>query len=296
VVKEGWNWRSEALGEGRRLELRQGPIRFHEVGSGSPLVFVHGALVNANLWRKVVAELAPAHRCVALDLPFGAHLEPMPADADLSPPALGDLVADAIEALELEQVTLIGNDTGGAICQLVATRRAERIGRLVLTSCDAFDNFPPKVMQPAMPLLRLPGALTVLLAPTRSNMVRKRLMTLMGLTKRPVEQEAVDSYALPALRSSAIRRDIRKILIGLDKRYTLEAAERLSTFRKPALIAWSHEDRFFPARHAEQLAELLPHSRLEWIEDAYTFSPEDQPQRLVEVIRTFVDESLAAVA
>lgn len=293
MAANGASWRSEALGEGRELRLRQGTIRCHESGSGPPLVFVHGALVNANHWRKVVPLLAPDFRCVTLDLPLGAHLDPMPPAADLTPPALADLIADAIETLELEDVTLIGNDTGGALCQLVATRRPERIGRLVLTSCDAFADFPPKAMKPAMPLMVLPGALSVMFAPMRLAAVRRRMLTLIRATKRPVEQEVVDSYAFPALRSAAVRRDARKLLKGVDKRYTLEAAERLRDFDRPALVAWSREDKFFPRRHGERLAELLPQGRLEWVDDSYTFSPEDQPGRLAELIAGLAREPAA---
>lgn len=281
------SWRSEALGEGRELRLRQGTIRYHETGSGPPLVFVHGALVNANLWRKVVPELASEFRCLTLDLPFGAHLTPMPPDADLSVPALADLIADAIEALELDGATLVANDTGGALSQVVVTRRPERIGRLVLTSCDAFDNFPPKAMQPAMPLLRLPGALAALGAPLRLAGVRRRLMTLIRATKRPVDPQAVDSYSLPGVRSAAIRRDATKLMRGVHRRYTLEAAERLPSFDRPTLLAWSREDKLFPPNHAERLAELLPDARVEWIDDSYTFSPEDQPGRVAELIAGF---------
>jgi pimeloyl-ACP methyl ester carboxylesterase len=294
MASSGANWRSEALGKGKELRLPQGTIRYHEVGSGPPLVFVHGALVNANHWRKVVPQLAADFRCVALDLPLGAHRDPMPPDADLTPPALADIIADAIEALELEDVVLIGNDTGGALCQLVVTRRPERIGRLVLTSCDAFDNFPPKVMQPAMPLMRVPGAIMVLFTPMRLAAVRRRMMTLIRATKRPVDQQTVDSYGLPAIGSAGVRRDTRKLLQGVDKRYTLEAAERLPSFDRPALIAWSREDKFFPPRHAERLTELLPHARLEWIEDSYTFSPEDQPTRLAGLIAGFAREPASA--
>ncbi len=293
---EAGSWRAEDLGEGRRLTLPQGTIRYHETGKGTPLVFVHGALVNANLWRKVVPELAGEHRCIALDLPFGAHLDPMPPHADLSPPGLTAIVAEAIEALELDDVTLVGNDTGGAICQLMVTRRPDRVGRLVLTSCDAFENFPPKAMRPAMPLLRARGGLEILLAPARLRAVRQRMLTLMGATKRPVDAEAADSYALPALTSSAVRRDVRKILRGVDSSYTVEAAERLAGFDRPALVAWSREDRFFPTEDAERLARILPDARLEWIEDSYTFSPEDQPARLAELIGAFVREEAPAAA
>jgi pimeloyl-ACP methyl ester carboxylesterase len=287
-------WRSDTLGDRKELRLPQGMIRYHETGSGPPLAFVHGALVNANLWRKVVGSLAVDFRCITLDLPFGAHTDPMPVEADLSPPAIAALIADSIERLQLEDVTLIGNDTGGAFCQLVVTTRPERIGRLVLTSCDAFDNFPPKAIQPAMPLLRMPGALALFGAPMRLRAVRRRLMTLMRLTKRPVDPQAVDSYVEPGLVSGGVRRDTRKLMQGIDKRYTLEAAERLTDFDRPVLIAWAREDKFFLIRHAERLAGLLPNARLEWIEDSYTFSPEDQPAVLADKIGAFIGETAPA--
>jgi pimeloyl-ACP methyl ester carboxylesterase len=284
-------WRSEELGEAKLL-FELGKLRYHEAGAGPPVLFVHGALVNANLWRNVVTRLAPDFRCIALDMPFGSHVDALPGDADLSPPAVADLVADAVQALGLEDVTLVGNDTGGAICQLVVTRRPERIGRLVLTSCDAFDNFPPKIMQPTMPLLRLPGAVTVILAPTRFRAVRNRVFRMF--VKRPIEQEVVDSYALPAVRDSGVRRDVQKFLTGLDKRYTLAAAERFGGFRKPVLIAWSREGKIFPGEYGERLAQAFPQSRLEWIDDSLFFSPEDRPDRVAELIRSFVTDPAAA--
>ena len=275
-------WRAESLGPVRELALPQGAVRYLSIGSGPAIVFVHGALVNANLWRKVVAELSTDFRCVTLDLPFGSHVVPMPPDADLSPPAMADLIADAIEALELDDVTLVGNDTGGAMCQLVVARRSERIGALVLTSCDAFDNCPPKLMKPIMPLLSHAAPLRATLAPARARAVQRAIFG--ALAKRPVEPEVLDSYALPALEDAAVRRDLARFMAGLDKRHTLEAAERLPAFDKPAVIAWSREDRFFPSDHGERLAELLPQGRLEWIEDSRTFSPEDQPARVAELV------------
>lgn len=295
MASEG-TWRSAELGERKHVRLGEVVLPYHESGTGPPVVLVHGALVNANHWRKVVQRLSPDFRCVTLDLPFGAHSDPMPPDAGLTPPAFASMIADAIEAIGLEEVTLVGNDTGGALCQLVVTRRPERVGRVVLTSCDAFDNFPPKVMRPAMPLLKLPGALPVLFAPMRLAAARARLMTLIRATKRPVPLEVVDSYAAPALRSAGVRRDIRRLLEAVDTEYTLEAARSLPAFDRPALIAWSREDKFFPLWHAEQLAELLPDARLEWIEDSYTFSPEDQPERLAQLIASFARDGTVSRA
>src|SRR5918995_3455315 len=154
-------WRDPALGEPRDLDVPGGKLRIFEAGSGSPIVFVHGLLVNANLWRKVVSRLTPDFRCVSLDMPLGSHELTMP-DADLKPLGLANLIADAIEAAGLEDVTLVGNDTGGGLSQLVVTQRPERIGRLVLTSCDAYDNFPPRFFKVVLSPLLVPGSVPLL--------------------------------------------------------------------------------------------------------------------------------------
>lgn len=286
------SWRSDALGGAEQLELPRGTLRYHDSGSGPPVLLVHGAMVNANVWRKVVAALGSDFRCLALDLPFGGHLAPMPPDTDFSPPGLADWIADAVDALELDDVTLVGNDTGGALCQLLIARRPERIGRLVLTSCDAFENFPPNAVRPYLRVMLLPGAMPLLFSAFRLRGVRRRATTMMRITKRPVGAEAADSYWLPLL-SRAIRRDTKNLLRGMDERHTREAAERFPKFDRPALIAWSREDGVFPAQYAERLAEALPNARLEWIDDAYTLSPEDQPERLAELIAGFIREPAA---
>jgi pimeloyl-ACP methyl ester carboxylesterase len=280
------SWRSDALGPARALELSQGRLRAHVTGEGPPIVFVHGVLVNANLWRKVVPRL-DGHTRVALDLPLGSHLESMP-DADLTPPGLADLIADAIEALDLRDVTVVGNDTGGGLTQIMAVRRPERIGRLVLTSCDAFDNFPPRLFQIVLAPLRIPGAIPVAFGALRLRPLRRLPIAYGWLSKRPIERDAEDSFMLPALTRREIRRDLARVLAGLDPKHSLDAAERLLSFDKPALIAWSTEDRFFPPAHGERLARLIPKARLEWIEGARTFSPEDRPERLAELIGAFV--------
>jgi pimeloyl-ACP methyl ester carboxylesterase len=281
------SWRSEALGPARALELPAGRMRAHVTGEGPPVVFVHGLLVNANLWRKVVSRLDGLTR-VTLDLPLGSHLESMPAEADLSPPGLAEMIAEAVEALGLAGVTVVGNDTGGALIQILAARRPERIARLVLTSCDAFDNFPPRLFRVAFAPARLPGTIRVAFGGLRVRSLRRLPIAYGWLSNEPIDREAEDSYVLPALTRGEIRRDLRRVLAGLDSRHTLDAAARLTSFRRPALIAWSRDDRFFPAGHAERLARVLPNARLEWVEGARTFSPEDRPERLAELIGSFV--------
>jgi pimeloyl-ACP methyl ester carboxylesterase len=287
MTDERATWRAEALGPARTLDLGGGRrIRAHVTGAGPPVVFVHGALVNANLWRRVVPLLDGRTR-VALDLPLGSHIEAMPRDADLGPPALADLIADALAALELEDVTIVGNDTGGGLTQILATRRPERLGRVVLTSCDAFENFPPKLFRYVLAPARVPGAIPVAFAGLRVRRLRRLPIAYGWLSNEPPEPEAEDSYVLPVLTRGDIRRDVRKLLAGLDPRHTLDAAAKLTGFEKPVLIAWSADDRFFPPAHAERLARLIPDARLEWIEGARTFSAEDAPERLASLIAGF---------
>ena len=162
----------------------------------------------------------------------------------------------------------------------------------MLTSCDAFENFPP--FGPLFQPLRIPGAIPVALAPARLPAVQRAV--LGTLAKRPVAPEAAASYLLPALTDGGVRRDLRKVIAGLDKRHTLAAAEKLPGFDRPAVIAFSREDRFFPARHAERLAALLPGARLEWIEDARTFSPEDRPDRVAELVRSLAGARVSGAA
>ena len=288
-------WRHPGLGQARELDLPQGRLRIFEAGTGEPIVFVHGLLVNANLWRKVIPRLSPDFRTVALDLPLGSHELPLP-EADLSPHGLADLIADAIEAAGLENVTLVGNDTGGALCQLVVTRRPERVGRLVLTSCDAYDNFPPRFFQIVLAPALIPGVARLLFAPMRFRAPRNLPIAFGWLAHQKLDADASDSYALPTLESRAVSADVTRVMKGVHKRYTLAAAEKFGDFDKPVLLAWSRDDKFFGAEDAERLARDFPNARLEWIENARTFSAEDQPERLAGLIAGFVREPVASAA
>jgi pimeloyl-ACP methyl ester carboxylesterase len=288
------SWRSPALGAPAVLDLPGGRLRCFDAGSGPAVVFVHGALVNANLWRGVVGALSGRHRCVTLDMPLGSHDLPAGPDADLTPPALADLVTDAVERLGLDDVTLVGNDTGGALCQIAVTRHPARVGRLVLTSCDYRENFPPRAFRFLLEAARPPGGLLALLAPMRVRAARRLPIAFGRLAKRPIDADAEDSYALPAIERPEIREELRRVLRGLDTAHTVRAADLLGGFDRPALIAWSREDAIFPPRDAEALAATIPGARLEWIDDSYAFSPEDQPARLAALIEEFVGATARA--
>jgi pimeloyl-ACP methyl ester carboxylesterase len=284
------SWRAPALGPAQVLDLGAGRrIRAHMTGEGRPIVFVHGALVNANLWRKVVPRLDGFTR-VTLDLPLGSHLEPMPKHADVTPPALVDLIADALEALDLDDAIVVGNDTGGGLTQILAVRRPQRIGALVLTSCDAFDNFPPRFFRIVLAPVRIPGAIPVAFGGLRLRALRRLPVAYGWLTNERIEPDADDSYVLPVLTDRRVRRDLRRVLAGVDSSYTIDAAIKLAGWERPALIAWSRNDRFFPFEHGERLAKIIPGARFEPVEGARTFSPEDQPERLAGLIGAFAKD------
>ena len=270
-----------------KLKLRQGTIRYRESGEGPPIVFVHGLLVDGRLWRKVTPLLEDRFRCIVPDLPLGSHREPMNPDADLSPPGLARIVAGFMEALDLEDVTLVANDTGGAISQITAAHHPERIGRLLLTNCDAFENFLPPAFRPMQWAARVPGGLTGMMAGMRFAPLRRLPNAYGRLIKRDFAGAPTRDWVDPYLTNKGVRRDTIKVLKGIDPKHTFEAAERLREFDRPALLAWAVEDRFFKLSFAERLARMIRGARLEKIEDSYTFVSEDQPERLAELTGTF---------
>ncbi len=285
---------SQALGEQREVQLPQGTISYRERGSGEPIVFVHGLLVNGDLWRKVVPELSKDYRCIAPDLPLGSHTQPMNEDADLSPYGVAKLIDDFLAALHLRDVTLVGNDTGGAFCQLVITRHPERIGRLVLTPCDAYENFPPRLFKWLLAPAKSPAGARMMLQPMRLAAMRRSPMGFGWLAKKGIDAEVTDSWMRPALENAGIRRDLAKVLRGIHPRYTLEAAEKLGAFDRPVLLVWAPEKDFFPWEHAQRLSQTFPDARVERVEDSYTFVSEDQPEQLARLISEFARKPVAA--
>ena len=276
------------------IQLPQGTVRYADSGSGDTIVLVHGALVDGRLWHKVVPLLEDDFRVVVPDLPLGSHRLPLNDSADRTPAGMAQLLADFLEALDLRDVTLVGNDTGGVLAQLVATRHPERLGRLVLTPTDAFDNFLPKLFKPLQLGAKVPALLYALVQPLRIGALRRTPIAFGWLSKKRVDAAIEKDWIAPFFSDARVRRDIIALLASVDTKYTLQAAEDLRSFDKPALIAWARDDKVFPPRHAEELARLIPDARLEWIEDSRTFVSIDQPERVAQLIRDFVREPVAA--
>jgi pimeloyl-ACP methyl ester carboxylesterase len=289
-VDERHRWRSPLLGDALTLDLPQGRLDAFRRGEGPPLVFAHGWLANANLWRGVVDLLAEHFSCHALDLPLGAHRTPLGAGVDLSAEGCGELVAEALAALNLEGATLVGNDSGGAYSQIALSRRPELAERLVLTSSETpYDEFPPPPFDGLPALAREPSQLRQLLAALEDPELRKLPAAFGLLTKHSLDPLVSDSYTLPCLRDEGVLLDTAGVMAGASTEAVRGAGARLvESWRKPTLLVWSREDPVFPLDHARRYASELADARLVEIEDSFSFTPEDRPDALAAAIAKFV--------
>jgi len=252
-------------------------------------VFVHGLLVNADLWRHVVPAVADAgYRCLAPDWPLGSHRTALPPSADLSPPGVARFIAEFLDALDLTDVTLVANDTGGALTQLVMTEHPKRLARIVLTPCDALDYFFPPGFTPLVKLAAVPGFVWLLTRLGQLPLLQRSPMAYGMLMRRMPPVEVMASYVRPARENPGVRRDLRRFLRGVHRRHTLAAAEKMPDFTAPVLFVSAADDRVFPARLADRLAELLPDAHRVTVADSYTFVPEDQPAELAKVVVDFL--------
>jgi pimeloyl-ACP methyl ester carboxylesterase len=286
----------QALGPLYTASLSAGPLRYRDHGdrSGVPVVFLAGLVLPSGFWRRLVPALTQPIRAIVPDLPLGAHTIPMRRDADLSPTAIADLIPELLDTLDLPEAVIVGNDTGGVIAKLLATRHPQRVSALVLTPCECFENFLPPLYRYLQVLARVPGALWPLAQSMRLTPVRRLPIAFGWLTKQPLDRLAYDSYLAPARTDRGVRRDSAKVLRAISRRYTIQGDAALARFECPTLIAWASEDRVFPYRHAEALAEILPNAELVSIADSYTYIPEDQPLALARHIDEFVAQICGA--
>jgi pimeloyl-ACP methyl ester carboxylesterase len=278
------------------VELPHGTLYYQDTGAGAPIVFLHGYLMGARLWDPVVHLLEAEFRCVVPELPFGAHPVPMRADADLTAAGLGRLVADFLDALDLSEVTLVGNDCGAAIAQVVAARHAERLSGLVVATGDAFDNFPPRPFRPLIAAART-GTLTALLAMLKARPARSLPTAYGWLTHGDLPHDLIDQWLGAYFADRGVRHDLRRLTAALgDDEFMNRIAAELASFARPALLAWAADDKFFPARHARHLAAILPDARVELIPGSRTWVMRDQPEQTARLIAEFARRAAARPA
>lgn len=273
-----------------KADLPQGKVAYRDEGEGPPVVFSHGIFVDSSLWDGVVERLVPAgFRCIRPETPMGAHRIPLNPDADTSPPGVAELLADFIDEVVGEPVTVVGNDSGGAIAQMLAARHPQTLNGLVLTNCDALEVYPPAPFNVLTWMAKVPGGLTPLRFLSRFEPIRRA--TYRSLTVDPIADRQLIAWG-SAGADPGIRRDITRLLTGVKKEQTFEAAEGLRAFERPVLLAWGTDDRYFKPDLARRLAEYPPNARVVSIEGGRTFVPIDRPAEVAEAIRKFVDEEV----
>ena len=268
------------------IDISAGTIHYEATGpdNGRPVVFVHGYMMGGELWRQVGQRLAgQGLRCIAPTWPLGAHPEPLRPGADRTITGVAKIVADTIAALDLDDVVLVGNDTGGVVTQLVAVHHPERIGALVLTSCDAFEHFPPPILKPLILAAKSKTLFRTAAQAVRVPAARKRAYD--GLAYTNID-DLTEAWVRPGLSNPAIAEDLRQFTLSLRTEVTTGVAARLPEFDKPALIAWSADDTFFELGDGKRLARIIPNARLEVIDGARTFSMLDRPDRLADLLST----------
>lgn len=276
------------------LELTAGTIDYDDTGGDGPvLVLLAGVSMDGSVWDPMVADLRRDHRCVVPTLPLGAHRRPMRPDADLSLWGFGRIVAELLERLDLRDVTLVQNDQAAAL--VLAGEHPERVARLVISSCEAFENYPPGLPGKNLRLTAIvPGGIFLAMQAMRLRSLRRLPISFGWLAKRPLPDELVDRWLRPLQTKRAIRRDLRKYAASARRRQMLEVCRRLRSFDRPALVVWTPEDRVQRPDHGRRLADLLPDARLVEIPDSYTLIMRDQPEAFARAVREFVRAAPAA--
>lgn len=271
-----------------QLALRQATIEYQEFGPKdsphAPVLFVHGILVDGRLWREVAEGLARrGFRCIVPTLPLGSHTIPVRDATALSLPGVAELVNEVIVALDLSDVTLVGSDTGGALCQLVVDAHPDRIGRLLLTNCDAFDKCPPFPFDVVFGVARGPISIKGLVRPLRWRALRHSVLGFGLLIKRP-DPDLTWSWLQPCRNDSRICRDLAALLRQVATFGLTDVATRLPRFSKPVTLVWGQEDRCFTPALGRRLAGLFSNGKLIEVPDAKTFVSLDQPDAVIDAI------------
>jgi pimeloyl-ACP methyl ester carboxylesterase len=277
--------------ESRRLETRLGPLAWRSTGQGPALVFFAGALANGELWRDVVAALEDRYRCITVDLPLGAHRWPLSPGADRSATSLARLLLDCLDLLEVEDATVVANDTAGGLLLLSLASghpALRRVGRLVLTNCESYDQFPPDKLKKASAMARaLPRV-----SRAAVRLAAGRRKGLDSVTARGLDPERAESFLGPVRRDRQVAGDLVAAMAGFRPQLLLDAAAAIPGFDRPVLLIWGDTCEFFPMAGARRLASEFPRATLVPIPGAKTWVPVDNPAAVAEAIGTFVPTSV----
>jgi pimeloyl-ACP methyl ester carboxylesterase len=278
------------------VDLPVGPVDYRVLGPDAGVapvaVFVHGFLVNGTLWDPVAERLAAdGVRCIVPDWPLGAHRRPADPDAELSPDAVAGAVLALLDALDLQDVVLVGSDTGGGLCQLALRGDAHRVGGLVLTNCDAFEQFPPRFFVPLFVAARSRAAVWLIAQQTRLRAVRHSPLGFGPLLNRPRDPELTRSWIQPILDSAAVRRDVTRFTRGMQRTELVDAPTWLGRFSGPVRLVWGTRDKHFNIALGRRLAAAFPEAQLDEVPDATTFVSIDRPNAVADAVRNVLAET-----
>lgn len=283
------------------IELSGGTVHYRvagpEVSAAPPVVFVHAFLTDGALWTRVADRLAERGiRSYAPTWPLGAHPVAMNADADLSPRGIARLILEFLDALDLDAVTLVGNDTGGALCQFAIDEDARRIGRVVLTNCDGADVFPPAAFKPLFALLRNERRARFLAGQMRVRPLRQSWLGF-GLLAHDLPADLTRAWIEPALHDDGVVRDLVRFLRAVDPKELLDVASRLHRFQGPVTLVWGTGDPAFSVKLGRRIQEWFSDAGFVPVPKSRTFVPLDAPQQLTdEIVAIAAGQEVASVS
>ena len=246
----------------RIVQTASGRISYAEQGAGPVALFVHGVLLNGFLWRHQLADLSNIRRCIAVDLLAHGDTEIAP-DQDVSVTANAKMLKEFLDALKIDQVDLVGNDSGGGIAQIFAALYPRRVRSLTLTDCDVHDNWPPEAFKPFLAMAAAGGLHEALQAMLSDPSVYRSPQALGPAYEHPerVSEESIEKYLRPLVSSEQRTRDFQRFLAAFDCKHTLAIEDRLKKLKAPTLIVWGTDDVYFDVKWSHWLADHIPGTR-----------------------------------
>jgi len=273
------------------LDTRLGPLAYRSSGHGPALVLFAGALANGDLWRDLVAALEDRFRCTAIDLPLGSHTHPLSPGADRSAPSLARLLPECLERLDVDDATVVVNDTAGGLLLLSLASGhpgLDRIGRIVLTNCESYDKFPPDQLKRASAMSRTMPAVARAMLRLQLRVPPARRKIIESVAAHGLDEERTRSFFTPALRDPRIADDLIAAMGGFRPELLRDAARVIPGYDRPVLLVWGDSCDFFPLDDARRLAADFPGAVLQAVPGARTWVPADAPAALAEAITVFV--------
>jgi pimeloyl-ACP methyl ester carboxylesterase len=269
------------------IETPSGRIAYLEAGTGPVTLFVHGVVLNKHLWRHQLAGLSDIRRCIAVDLLAHGETD-IASDQDVSVTANANMLREFLDALKIDQVDLVGNDSGGGIAQIFAARHPERVRTLTLTNCDTHDNWPPEAFKPFVEMVAAGGLRDALSAMLADKAVYRSPRALGPAYERPesVSDEDIETYLRPLVRSEQRTRDVERFVGAFDNKHTVTIEPQLRQLKAPTLIVWGTDDVYFPVKWAHWLAKTIPGAKppVE-LAGARIFFPEERAETFNQLLR-----------